>query len=57
MARPIVTFMEEARHLVENNNYDEAIPLLTDIIEVRKSWDLMYYIISCGINTEVSMVC
>ncbi|XP_065888619.1 dnaJ homolog subfamily C member 3-like [Dysidea avara] len=33
VARPIVTFMEEARHLVENNNYDEAIPLLTDIIE------------------------
>ena len=35
MVKPLVVQVEEARHLVENGNYEDAIQFLTQIIEVR----------------------
>lgn len=35
MVKPLVEQVEEARYLVENGNYEDAIQFLTQIIEVR----------------------
>lgn len=41
VVKPLLIQIDEARHLVENGNYEEAIQFLTQIIEVKLKCDHM----------------
>ena len=40
VVKPLLPTIEEARYLVDNGNYEEALHFLTQIIEVISSHDI-----------------